>query len=178
MLVSLASAREDPGGEGIAQQLSQGYHQLRAIQENNLAAVQRQHCQAYGTQLADLEAQVWDRERSLLLSKRHALGELGTLKGLVSLEKRQGASLQRRVQDQSRVWPCLAEQQAQIEAYHNLAAIYREEFHTASELVDALRSESQTWERRVFDESAMAEAWERERAGPGVTPLRDEVRLT
>jgi len=139
----------------LVSQLSYGYRQLQVLQEERLTAQERQRCQAYGQQLVELEAEVYDRGRELVLARQSAQ-ELQTIRVLASLEQKRCSFLERQLDDQAKVWPWLREKQAQLEEYRQLATIYHEELRSASEIVEVLQAESQSWEDRL-KEAATAE---------------------
>jgi len=143
--------------DSVAQELRHRYQQLCVVQDDKLAAIQQQQCQAYGLCLADLEAHVCEKQRELLLRGPGARDPDVAVR-LLDLERRQGAFLRGRVEEQSRMWPWLAEQQAQFEAYRQLAEIYGDELQAAAEIVGALQAETSAWEQRVSQECAAATA--------------------
>merc|ERR1712014_418143 len=107
------------------------------MQENSLLALQQKRCHDYSERLVNFEAQVCERERKLLMA-RFEKEELGTLRRLVSLERRHGDFLEKEVeQRKSRLWPWVSEQQAYLEVYQQLASIYSSEMRAASELTEA-----------------------------------------
>jgi len=142
-------------GDEAVQELSRSYCQLRVAQEEHVLIHQQELCQAYGLELGELEGEVHERQRALLSHSQDGQ-DLDKLRELAELEKRRREFLERQVVEQSRVWPWLVEQQAQLEEYQHLSSIYSEELAAASETVDALKAESEVWRQRVFEESSAA----------------------
>lgn len=153
MVQGLTKAIPSSSHEKLVQQLSYGYRQLETLQQDRLTAQERQRCQAYGQQLVDLEAEVYDRGRELVLARQSAQ-DLQTIRFLSNLEQKRCSFLERQLDEQAKVYPWLRERQAQMEEYRQLGSIYHDELQAASEIVEALRAESQAWEQRVKEESA------------------------
>lgn len=138
----------------VVEQMSYGYSKLRGMQEDRLLTLQQRWCQAHGESLVQLESEACQREQELHEHRLNA-EELATVMRLTSIEHRRGEFLEKHVEDQAKVWPRLVEQQTQVEEYRQLATIYCDELHAASEIVEALRAESSVWERRVHEESTV-----------------------
>jgi nicotinamide mononucleotide adenylyltransferase len=138
----------------IVLQLSQEYQQMRVIHEQRLIAEEQEANQAAGVRLAQLESEVSDRARDVILVRKQKR-DLEVVHQLESVEKRRCEMLQQQLDEQSQVWPWLRRRQEELDEHSQLAAIYRDELNSATELADVLKAENRTLEHRLSSESAV-----------------------